>query len=235
MKVRLFHFKSPPTATNANWASKWYYKSLRWDFSQIKTQQCKKETSRKQSCCFTYGNDSQQGTPGNAWRSMGCHQGRGTILAAGGSEMPPNILQGTETASSSKNGPGQMYWGEKRWPMGLSTAGVPHLRDLMPADLRWRWCHNTKNKAHRKRKALESSRNPPLPPCASPWLRVHPCFIPGNLPHSFFSIELITAPKTMAPQNLQGEFHTLAVLRISLLGSPHHSLLSYVLPANMFS
>lgn len=77
MKVRLFHFKSPPTATNANWASKWYYKSLRWDFSQNKTQQCKKETSRKQSCCFTYGNDSQQGTSGNAWRSVGLSPGTG--------------------------------------------------------------------------------------------------------------------------------------------------------------
>ena len=77
MKVRLVHFKSPPTATNANWASKWYYKSLRWDFSQNKTQQRKKETSRKQSWCFSRGSDSQQGTPGNVWRSVGLSPGAG--------------------------------------------------------------------------------------------------------------------------------------------------------------
>lgn len=32
--------------------------------------------------------------PGDPWD---CHQGRGTILAAGGSEMPLNILQCTWT------------------------------------------------------------------------------------------------------------------------------------------
>lgn len=77
MKVRRFHLKSPPTATNANWASKWYYKSLRWDFSQNKTQQRKRETSRKQSCCFSYGSDSHQGTPGKVWRSTGLSPGAG--------------------------------------------------------------------------------------------------------------------------------------------------------------
>ena len=149
MKVRLVHFKSPPTATNANWASKWYYKSLRWDFSQNKTQQRQKETSRKQSWCFSHGSDSQQGTPGDVWRSVGLSPGVGD---AGGSEMPLNILQSTETARST--GPSQKYWGQKHWPMGLSTAGVLHLWDLMPADLRWRRCHNNKNKVHRKGNAL---------------------------------------------------------------------------------
>lgn len=38
----------------------------------------------------------------------GLSPGTGTILAAGGSEMPPNILV-HETASPSKNGPGQKY------------------------------------------------------------------------------------------------------------------------------
>ena len=99
MKVRLVHFKSPPTATNANWASKWYYKSLRWDFSQNKTQQRQKETSRKQSWCFSHGSDSQQGTPGDVWRSVGLSPGVGD---AGGSEMLLNILQSTETARSTE-------------------------------------------------------------------------------------------------------------------------------------
>ena len=39
------------------------------------------------------------------------------------------------------------------------TAGVPNLQDLMPDDLRWSWCNNTKYNVHNKFNALESSPN----------------------------------------------------------------------------
>ena len=40
--------------------------------------------------------------------------------------------------------------------------GLPSLGDLMPDDLRWSWCNNnSRNKAHNKYKALESSQNHP--------------------------------------------------------------------------
>lgn len=106
MKVRLFHFKSPPTATNAL-ASKWYYKSLKWDFSQIKTQQCKKkhlENSPAVSPMAMILNRGHLAMP----EIHGLSPGTGDNPGSYGSEMPPNN-QGTETASSSKNGPGQKY------------------------------------------------------------------------------------------------------------------------------
>ena len=47
-------------------------------------------------------------------------------------------------------------------------AGVPNLWDLMPDDLRWRWCNNNRNKVHNKFNVFESSTTvPPHPPSAS--------------------------------------------------------------------
>ena len=44
--------------------------------------------------------------------------------------------------------------------------GVPDLQDLMPDDLRWRWCNNDRNKIHNKCNVLESSPNHlPTPVC----------------------------------------------------------------------
>ena len=52
-----------------------------------------------------------------------------------------------------------MYPLDLLWEIkGLCKAGVPNLRDLMPDDLRWRWCnHNDRNKVHNKC-VLESSQ-----------------------------------------------------------------------------
>ena len=44
--------------------------------------------------------------------------------------------------------------------------GVPNLWDLMPGDLRWRWCNNTRNKVHNKSHPLDLSPNHPP---ARPW------------------------------------------------------------------
>ena len=49
--------------------------------------------------------------------------------------------------------------------VSVSTAGVPNLWDLMPDNLRWRWCDNNGNKVHNECNALEPFRNhPPHPP-----------------------------------------------------------------------
>ena len=37
--------------------------------------------------------------------------------------------------------------------------GAPNVQDLMPDDLRWRWCSNNRNKMDNKYNALESSPN----------------------------------------------------------------------------
>ena len=57
--------------------------------------------------------------------------------------------------------------------------GVPNLQDVMPDDLRWRWCNSNRNKVHNKYNELESSPNHSLPrhtrcgknylPQTSPW------------------------------------------------------------------
>ena len=39
--------------------------------------------------------------------------------------------------------------------------GVPNLWDLMPDDLRWKWCNNNTNKVHNKYNSSESSPNCP--------------------------------------------------------------------------
>ena len=48
-----------------------------------------------------------------------------------------------------------------------SRLEVPSLRDLMPDDLRRRWCNNDRKKVHNKCNALESS--PSHPPTTPPW------------------------------------------------------------------
>ena len=49
----------------------------------------------------------------------------------------------------------------------LSKAGIPNLQDLMPDDLKWRWCNNNRDKVHSKGNLFESSWNHPPPP--DPW------------------------------------------------------------------
>ena len=44
-----------------------------------------------------------------------------------------------------------------------SNAGGPNFWELMPDDLKWRWCNNNRNKVHNKCKALESSPKHPPP------------------------------------------------------------------------
>ena len=39
--------------------------------------------------------------------------------------------------------------------------GVPNLQDLVNSDLRWNWCNNCRNRAHKKWNALGSSPNHP--------------------------------------------------------------------------
>ena len=49
-----------------------------------------------------------------------------------------------------------------------SKAEDPNFQDLMPDDLRWRWCNN-RNKVHNKCKALESSPKHPPPRSMEKW------------------------------------------------------------------
>ena len=52
-------------------------------------------------------------------------------------------------------------------------SGVPNPQDLMPDDLRWSWCDNSRNKVHIQRTALESSWKRPFA-TPSPWKSWHP-------------------------------------------------------------
>ena len=57
-------------------------------------------------------------------------------------------------------------WEKIKWDRNWYRykAGVPSLWDLMPDDLRWSWCNNSRNQGHKKCNVLESSWNHPSPP-----------------------------------------------------------------------
>lgn len=51
--------------------------------------------------------------------------------------------------------------------MRVLEAGIPSLWGLMPDDLSWNWCNDTRNEVHNTCNMLESSWNHPPPP--GPW------------------------------------------------------------------
>ena len=48
---------------------------------------------------------------------------------------------------------------EKKVRRDSSRPGVPNLQDLMPNNLRWSWCNNSRNKVHNRCNVLETSWN----------------------------------------------------------------------------
>lgn len=82
MKVRLFHFKSPPTITNTNWSSKRYYKSLRWELGQNKTQQ---HSNIQRTILFLYLQQIPDwGHSATCADILGCHTGVGVGVGTTG-------------------------------------------------------------------------------------------------------------------------------------------------------
>lgn len=73
MKVRLFHFKSPPTITDTNWSRKWYYESLRWELGQNKIQQHKKKYPENNSVSLPIAVTLDQGHLAASADVMGSH------------------------------------------------------------------------------------------------------------------------------------------------------------------
>ena len=103
---------------------------------------------------------------GMHWRTKQSPQCQGTYACWGtilNRLVGEGLFEMTFKKYSNKTSKTSIIQYNLKGPHTSYRAGILKLWDLRPADLRWSWCDNNRNKMHKKYNELESPQNHPQP------------------------------------------------------------------------